>query len=393
MTENNANKKLKTAEQQMILEKMSYDVLFQQSNLGIVVLNPNFTIVDANKTYLKAVKKSKAEAVGKPCHEIVWGYAVPCLLSQVGFECPLVQTLRTGESAHVIHEYHVSEDQARYFNIATYPIRDRNDKIVRVIELWRDITKEFSSRCEARVRRIETDMKKLIQEDRMISLGKLAASCVHEINNPIQGLLTFSHLIQMILEEGVPTKENMENLKKYVSLMSGELERCGNIVSGLLSFSRESPVEYTYMDINEVLNAVISLTHHKMELADIRPDKRLSPEPLMIMGDANQLQQCFLNLIFNAVEAMPMGGELSIISERDSVSENSRIEIWDTGCGIRDEDISHIFDPFFTTKEEGEGTGLGLSIVYGMVKNHKGDIKVKSRVGKGTSFTLTFPSL
>ncbi|QTA85686.1 two-component system sensor histidine kinase NtrB [Desulfonema magnum] len=380
-------------EQQMLLEKGSYDILFQQVNLGIVVLNTDFTIVDANKTYLKAVKKSKAEVVGKPCHEIIGGYNMPCTPSQTGFECPLVKTLRTGRSAHIIHEYHTSTDETRYFNIATYPIRDQNDTIVRIIELWRDITKEFSFRCEERIRRMETDMKKLIQEDRMISLGKLVASCVHEINNPIQGLLTFSHLMHTILEEGDPGKEDLEKFKKYVSLMSGELERCGQIVSGLLSFSRESPIDYAEVDINDVLNAVISLTRHKMELTDIRLETKLSSRPLVVMGDSNQLQQCFLNLIFNAIEAMPGGGELLIVSEQDNVSKNFRIEIRDTGYGISDEDLEHIFDPFFTTKEEGKGTGLGLSIVYGMVKNHEGDIQVKSRQGKGTCFVLTFPKL
>jgi two-component system NtrC family sensor kinase len=103
------------------------------------------------------------------------------------------------------------------------------------------------------------------------------------------------------------------------------------------------------------------------------------------------LQQCLLNLIFNAIEAMPQGGELSIISKADRARAAACIEIRDTGCGIRERDLENIFDPFFTTKEDGEGTGLGLSIVYGVVKMHQGEIKVKSHVDEGSSFSLHFP--
>jgi signal transduction histidine kinase len=118
---------------------------------------------------------------------------------------------------------------------------------------------------------------------------------------------------------------------------------------------------------------------------------RLHQGLLIVQGDERELQQCFLNLIFNAIEAMPSGGKLQIISELEKDNKNVRIEIRDTGYGISKKNIEHIFDPFFTTKGEGEGTGLGLSIVYGITKNHKGNISVNSRVGEGSSFVLTFP--
>jgi signal transduction histidine kinase len=113
----------------------------------------------------------------------------------------------------------------------------------------------------------------------------------------------------------------------------------------------------------------------------------------MLQGNDSQLQQCFLNLVFNAIEAMPEGGQLRITSKLDKTNKNVRIEIQDTGYGIPTESLDHIFDPFFTTKGLGEGTGLGLSIVYGVVKNHKGKIKIDSTLGKGTSFVLTFPTV
>jgi signal transduction histidine kinase len=128
-----------------------------------------------------------------------------------------------------------------------------------------------------------------------------------------------------------------------------------------------------------------------MEIQNIQLETRPWADPLIVVGDVNQLQQCFLNIIFNAVEAMPHGGQLFVSSELDSTRHEAKITIRDTGHGIPQEIMGHIFDPFFTTKEEEKGTGLGLSIVYGVVKNHKGHVSVDSQVGEGATFFLTFP--
>jgi signal transduction histidine kinase len=173
--------------------------------------------------------------------------------------------------------------------------------------------------------------------------------------------------------------------------MCSELERCGNIISGLLSFSRTPSVEYKDIDIHDVLKSVITLTSHKMELQEIKLETDLFPYPLLMRGDVNQLQQCFLNLFFNSIEAMPEGGTLSLSTNLSSDKQTMIVFVKDTGCGIREEDREHIFDPFFTTKGEGEGTGLGLSIVYGIVKTHNGEIKVEGNDPQGTTVRLSFP--
>ena len=370
---------------------LAVDFLIQQANERIVVLNPDFTIVDANDAYLKAVDKGKSDVIGAHCYEITHGLTVPCSSYQPDLGCPLVETLRTGESAHVIHDHPMPGGESTFCDLVTYPVREQDGKVERVIEIWRDITEELSARWQKRVKELKDDLKKLVQEDRMISLGKLVASSVHEINNPIQGLLTFGHLMQNILDEGELSMENVEKFKKYVSLMSNELERCGNIISGLLSFSRQSELAPKDIDLNDIVEQVIALTRHKMEIHEIQLSTKLSPRPLIVNGDVNQLQQCLLNLIFNAIEAMPEGGQMRVTSEQDKSKGNALVEIRDTGSGIAEEDLAHIFDPFFSTKEEGEGTGLGLSIVYGIVKNHGGDIRVESQKGKGSTFVLSFP--
>jgi len=385
------DQQLKSAEKQVVMEKMISEFLIKQAKQRIIVLNTDFTIEDINEAYLEILGKKREEVIGEYCYQLIRGKKEPCTVTNTGFECPMVETLRTGESAHVIHEDPISKDRLAYMDIFTYPVKNNDGEIVRIIEIWRDITEAMVSKMENRVRELKSDLNKLVQEDRLISLGKIAASCVHEINNPIQGLLTFSHLIQESLTQGPPAAEELKKLRRIVSLMSDELERCGNIVSGLLSFSREHPMEYTDLNLNDILEAVIALTQHKMELQEVSLTIDLPEKIIPIWGDDNKLQQCFLNLIFNAMEAMPSGGELIITSRINREKTSAVVEIRDTGYGIPSKNIDHIYDPFFTTKDIGEGTGLGLSIVYGVVKDHNGRVRVKSREGEGTTFNLNFP--
>jgi two-component system NtrC family sensor kinase len=387
------DQQLKSAEQQVNVEKMISEFLIQQTNERVVVLNQDFIISEANEAYLEFVQKSKEEVVGAHCYEIFYGFDAPCSSSKLGVDCPMVETLRTGESAHIIVENPGSVGVKSYCDMVTYPVKNLNGEVIKIIEICRDITKELSSRWEEKVQKLKQDFNYLIQEDRMISLGKLVASCVHEINNPIQGLLTFSRLMENILAQGQPTSKDLEEFKEFLSLMTPELERCGNIVSGLLSFSRETALEYKSINLNEVLEAVIALINHKLELQGIKLATHLYPGLLWVRGNASRLEQCLLNLIFNAMEAMSEGGELNVVSELDPAQKHVLVEIRDTGSGIHAENLNHIFDPFFTTKEAGQGTGLGLSIAYGIVKNHGGHIRVESEVGKGSSFFLKFPYL
>ena len=387
----NTNQQLKSIEEKLVAEKTFSNLLIQQSTAAIVIINTDFTIVDVNDAYLNTVKKTKDKVIGAYCYEISHSIKVPCSSAFPGVKCPMLETLRSGKNAHVIHDHPGPDGKRMYCSLNTYPIKNDGGEIIQVVEFWRDITTEFSDRWNKRVKKFESDIQKMVQEDRMISLGKLAASCAHEINNPIQGLLTFCDYMLSILNAGRPGDDHLKKFKEHLSLMSTELERCGDIVSGMLFFARESGQEHMHIDLNEVLNAVLSLTRHKLELGNIKLTKDLYPAPLMLEGDIKQLQQCFLNLIFNASESMPDGGELVVGSWVDKKSGNVCVEIQDTGYGIPEKIKDNLFDPFFTTKDVGQGTGLGLSIVHGVVKTHKGTIKIDSREGRGSAFTLTFP--
>ncbi|RLC04910.1 MAG: PAS domain-containing sensor histidine kinase [Deltaproteobacteria bacterium] len=389
----NVDQQLKSAEYQANLQKMFSDFLIQQSNQAIVVLNTDFTISEVNESYLNIVKRKREDVLGEYCYRAYYGLRAPCASSNPMMQCPMLETLRSGKSAQVVHEYTREKYSTFYGNIVTYPLTNKDGDIFQVIEIINDITDAISSGWEKRVKELKADLNKMVQEDRMISLGKLAASCVHEINNPIHGLLTFTDLMQEMLAEGNPTPERLEKFKKFLSIMSSELERCGNIVTNLLSFSRELPLEYKRIIFNDILDAVINLTRHKMELQNIRLITDFQTGIVMLKGDTNRLQQALLNLIFNAIEAMPKSGELSITSRLVKKNREIQVEIRDTGYGISEQHINQIFDPFFTTKKEGEGTGLGLSIVYGVVKNHGGKVLVKSQENEGTVFILNFPVL
>ena len=173
------------------MQKMSSDFLIQQSNAAIAVLNTDFTIAEANEAYLKMVKQAKEDVLGGYCYEIYYGLSAPCSSSRPTLKCPMLETLKTGKTAHVIHEFPKSKDEPTYCDIVTHPLKERNGEIFRIIEIWRDITEEISSRWEEKTKELKADLNKMVQEDRMMSLGKLSASCVHEINNPIQGLVDF----------------------------------------------------------------------------------------------------------------------------------------------------------------------------------------------------------
>jgi two-component system NtrC family sensor kinase len=237
----------------------------------------------------------------------------------------------------------------------------------------------------------DADPSRLLQHDKMMSLGRLAASVVHEINNPLAGILNYLRLMIKILSRGEPKEGQMEKFQKYLTVVERETDRCSRIVTNLLAFSRKSKMEYAEMSVNELLERSIMLSQHKMALQNIHVKTDLDPKLPLIAGDFNQLQQCTINLIFNAIDAMPQGGTLTVSSSFRPDEGVVQIRVEDSGCGIPEEDLPNIFEPFFTTKTEGKGLGLGLSTVWGIIDRHKGTVQVESTVGKGTAFTIQLP--
>jgi len=185
----------------------------------------------------------------------------------------------------------------------------------------------------------------------------------------------------------------VETMKDQLKLVVSETTRTSKIVSNLLSFSRQAKLEVQDININEVVRRVFSIVGHKAKLQDVAVHFKLDEALPSVKGNFAQLEQSIMNIVFNAIEAMPDGGELTVTTRVDDVYRQDVVaEIEDTGPGISKKHLPYVFEPFFSTKGEAKGVGLGLSVVYGIIRDHQGDITVKSDEGKGACFTISLPA-
>lgn len=265
---------------------------------------------------------------------------------------------------------------AASFNEMIDQLRKANEELM---EWGRTLEKKV----EERTKELTEMQTKLLQSEKLASLGKLAAGVAHEINNPLGAILIYSHLL---LEETPKNTPAYENLKKIVK----ETSRCKDIVKGLLEFARPKEPEMVPTDINEIIDRALAIVEKQALFQNITIIKEYSQLP-KIIADPSQLQQVFMNIIINAAEAMNGRGTLTIRTFLDLKKEQIKIAFQDTGHGIKPEDMPRLFEPFFTTKEVGKGTGLGLAISYSIIQKHQGTIEVESQVGQGSTFTVILP--
>ena len=252
-------------------------------------------------------------------------------------------------------------------------------------------THTLEEKVAERGRQLSRAQERLIQSDRMASLGQLAASVAHEINNPISGILNLSMLMQRLLkEDGVPA-ERLADFRKYLAAITEETTRVGRIVSDLLSFSRRSTPHRARAHLNRIVEHTVSLISHKLQLSNVTLQLNLGSELPEILCDSSQIQQVIINLVMNAAEATAHGGRVVLRTRYEPAKESLILEVEDYGAGIAEEHRARIFDPFFTTKSTGKGVGLGLAVVYGIVDAHGGRIAVTSQLGQGTTFTVRLP--
>ncbi len=265
---------------------------------------------------------------------------------------------------------------AASFNQMTEKLKAANTELLQ----W---GKTLEKKVQERTKELMEMQAHLVQSEKLASLGKLAAGIAHEINNPLGGILIYSHLL---LEETPKDSPQAENLRKIVK----ETTRCKDIVKGLLEFARPKEPEMAPANINEIVDRALSIFERQALFQNIKVNREYTPLPSIVV-DAGQLQQVFANIIVNAAEAMDGNGTLTIRTSIDAKNDCLRIEFADTGHGIPEEDFPRLFEPFFTTKEVGKGTGLGLAISYSIIQKHGGSIEVQSEVGKGSVFTVVLP--
>jgi len=259
-------------------------------------------------------------------------------------------------------------------------LRDERGRIIGLLSSGEDITDREKAQAE------------LIRSEKLAAIGQLAAGVAHEVNNPLAGILVYFKVLLKKHREGTLQSEETE---KQLLKMERETARSSRIIKNLLDFSRQSEPILRRIGVNEAVDATLSIIGHQISLANIELKTELSPDLPLVVADLDQIQQALMNVILNAVQAMPEGGSLAIttslaktVEVADSLTDAVQIEITDSGAGIPEDDMEKIFTPFFSTKRKGQGVGLGLSAVQGIIERHKGRIAVKSTLDVGTTFTI-----
>jgi signal transduction histidine kinase len=277
-----------------------------------------------------------------------------------------METEKPSQTTHI----HLNRDKKKiYYSISTYPLLE-NGEAIGAIEISRDITKDINVQ------------KAMMQQEKLASVGRLSAGVAHEINNPLTTILTTAMLIQEELDPQDPNYQELETITK-------ETLRCRKIVSSLLDFARQSTPARKPCDINDVVNESVVLTNKQAAFKDLTLNFEPGAGIPHVLLDKGQIQQSVINLIINAVEATEAGGNISISTAHKSELETIEIAVSDTGEGISENDLVRIFDPFYTTKDT--GNGLGLAITHGIIEQHNGTIRVESKLGRGTTFTIKLP--
>jgi two-component system NtrC family sensor kinase len=272
----------------------------------------------------------------------------------------------------------------------------RDDELGDLAASFNKMTAEVGgvqAKIEEQVRRktaeLERVHKTLLHSEKMASIGKLAATVAHEINNPLFGILTYARLVlRELLKHDVAHRDEMA---EQLQTIERESKRCGELVKSLLTFSRQAPSIREPNDLNIVAHRAVVLVQHKLAMQNIELEERLAPDMPPVSCDANQIQQVVLVLMMNAADAMGKGGKLLVATELDADSDLGVVRVKDNGSGIPADVLPHIFDPFFTTKEDQNRTGLGLAVAHNIVEQHAGDILVDSTPGVGTEFRVALP--
>jgi two-component system NtrC family sensor kinase len=254
--------------------------------------------------------------------------------------------------------------------------------------LW---TRTLEQRVEQKTRELKRAHEHALHTEKMASIGKMAAVLAHEINNPLSGILTYAKLLRKWVEHDDGGKSRRGEICESLDLIASESRRCGDLVKNLLTFSRTTPMNLQPTDLNQVIDRALRLVQHQFDLGGVQVQEQLDPDLPPVHCDGAQIEQVLLALMMNAVDAMPQGGNLWLITHSSSEDGTVRVVVRDDGAGIPAEILPRIFEPFLTTKETGRGVGLGLAISQSILERHHGSIEVESEVGRGTTFTLTLP--
>jgi two-component system NtrC family sensor kinase len=348
------------AEEYERLKEFSENIV-ESINVGIAAADFEDRVESWNSQMEQLTGIRREDAMGRPLRDLL-----PTDLIEK------LTRLRTESGIHTIYKFPLPgpNDSDRVINVVFAPLVSREQEQIGRLILFDDITER--SVLENR----------LVQADKLSSLGLLAAGVAHEVNTPLAVISTYAQLLSKQVTGD-------ESKSKLLEKIAKQTFRASEIVNSLLNFSRTSSTAYEEVDLNRIVRETLQLIHPQLAKAQIQVEENLDKGLGPVRGNAGKLQQVFLNLFLNARDAMENGGSLTVVTSSNDAT--ARVEIIDSGCGIPEENLARIYDPFFTTKGAKKGTGLGLSITYGIVKEHGGSIGVLSQQGLGTRFQLDFP--
>ncbi len=367
--------------ERMQAERFIKDIL-ESVGEGFIVIDKDFRILSANKSFCKQVNLPVEDTIGKQCYEVSHHINSPCY--EAGEHCPVKLTFETGKPHEVIHTHYDKDNKPVNVEIKSYAMKDESGEIISVIETINDISEKM--KLESQLRHAQ----------KMEAVGHLAGGVAHDFNNILTAIVGYGYLLKMKMKEEDPLSYNVDQILASV-------ERGAGLTQSLLAFSRKQVMNPKPANLNKVIESVYKLLK-RLVSEDIELKTVLAKEDVTIMADSGQIEQVLMNLVTNARDAMPHGGTVSIETKRIELDDEfikshgfgtpgiyALITICDTGIGMDKETKEKIFEPFFTTKEMGKGTGLGLAIVFGIIKQHNGYINVYSEPGQGTTFRIYLP--
>ncbi len=351
-------------QEQNVLEQSQreYRYIVDSINTGIISVDPRGYITTCNKTFSEYFGAKSCELMGK---------YFPDLRAQMGpASSLLMQALQTGQSISLPEFYHELNGQERIFSLECMPLRDESGGISGAFAMVRDISTQ---------RLMEAKVNRAMQ---LNIAGELGAGIAHEIRNPLTSIRGFIQLLKGRFTNTSPEQE-------YLEIMLGELDRANNIIKKFLLLSKPQNPKLQLQDLNYILDDMLKLVEGEALIAEVELIRRFSPEVPLMVVETESIKQVFLNLIQNAIQAMPSGGKLTVATEFLPVNNANLVKISDTGVGIPSSLLAKLGNPFFTTRKN--GTGLGLMLSYRIVENHNGKIEVESTEGTGTTFSVTLP--
>jgi two-component system NtrC family sensor kinase len=255
------------------------------------------------------------------------------------------------------------------------------------VRRYQDEFSDLAVAINKMIREIEAKQDQLIQSHKVAAIGLLTSGVAHELNNPINNInITAEYILENY--EDLDSEEK----KRLLGEIMQQGDRASSTVKELLHFTRVKPEAFEELNITMVIEDILRLLQNQLNLNGIKLEKEYPPAVPTVKGNRNNLQQVFLNLLTNSIQAMPSGGKLRLVIDDTHVGL-LKIDVIDTGMGIKPEHLQRIFDPYFTTKNLNEGTGLGLSVCFGIIKKHNGKIVVSSELGKGSTFSIYLPCL